>query len=60
MHTWFDAFRTLKLIHGLRDSCLPTINYATLETNQAFTGLLANDQELMVFHQQLSRKLSES
>jgi len=60
MHTWFDAFRTLKLIHGLRDSCLPAISYAVLETNQAFTGLLAHDQELMVFHQQLSRKLSES
>lgn len=60
MHTWFDAFRTLKLIHGLRDSCLPAINYAALETNQVFTDLLAHDQELMVFHQQLSRKLNES
>lgn len=26
MHDWFDAFRTLKLVHGLRDGYYPSIN----------------------------------
>jgi len=30
MHTWFDAFRTLKLIHYLRDHHLPSISYEVL------------------------------
>ena len=30
MHTWFDAFRTLKLIHYLRDHYLPSISYEVL------------------------------
>jgi hypothetical protein len=30
MHTWFDAFRTLKLIHYLRDHHLPSISFEAL------------------------------
>jgi hypothetical protein len=30
MHTWFDAFRTLKLIHFLRDHALPSVSYTEL------------------------------
>jgi len=32
MHTWFDAFRTLKLIHYLRDHHLPSIGFEVLVT----------------------------
>lgn len=30
MHDWFDAFRTLKLVHGLRDAHYPSINITEL------------------------------
>jgi hypothetical protein len=60
MYTWFDAFRTLKLVHGLRDSCLPAISYSTLEAKQTFSDLLFHDQELMAFHKQPGRKPSAS
>jgi hypothetical protein len=36
MHTWFDAFRTLKLIHFLRDQSLPSVSYLELRENQGF------------------------
>jgi hypothetical protein len=32
MHTWFDAFRTLKLIHYLRDHHLPPVSFEALMT----------------------------
>jgi hypothetical protein len=25
IHTWFDALRTLRFIHGMRESCLPSL-----------------------------------
>lgn len=53
MHTWFDAFRTLKLIHALRDRILPTISLATLVSNQTFCKLLARDPELLAFYEQM-------
>jgi hypothetical protein len=31
-HQWFDAFRTLKFIHGLRDSGWPSLPLAALQT----------------------------
>ncbi len=42
MHTWFDAFRTLKLIHYLRDQLLPSISFEALiaEGEGGFGGLL--------------------
>jgi len=55
LHTWFDAFRTLKLIHGLRDLLLPSISYASLESRPAFQCLLAGDPDLSAFHDQLRK-----
>lgn len=57
MHTWFDAFRTLKLIHYLRDHCLPCVAYAQLETNPAFDVLLAQDSDLLTFQKSISKSL---
>lgn len=31
MHDWFDGFRTLKLVHHLRDTYCPSINIAELQ-----------------------------
>ena len=58
MHTWFDAFRTLKLIHFLRDLCLPSINYAKLKANPAYQGLLTQDSDLLAFHEYLRKTLA--
>jgi hypothetical protein len=43
MHTWFDAFRTLKLIHVLRDLHLASVSYSRLERNHIFNELLRLD-----------------
>jgi hypothetical protein len=29
IHTWFDALRTLRFIHSLRDACLPSMPWAS-------------------------------
>jgi hypothetical protein len=60
MYTWFDAFRTLKLIHSLRDSHLPGISYAALDADQTFCDLLQNDPDLMAFHTGLRQNLSSA
>lgn len=57
MHTWFDAFRTLKLIHFLRDSDFPSIPYANLEMNTVFRQLLEEDADLLAFHIRLRKNL---
>ena len=57
MHTWFDAFRTLKMIHALRDSGFPTISYTMLEVDQTFRQLLKNDPDLRAFHNRLQRNM---
>jgi hypothetical protein len=57
MHIWFDAFRTLKLIHRLRDH-LPSVSYAGLAANQTFCQLLAQDPELLALQDKLRQKLS--
>lgn len=51
VHTWFDAFRTLKLIHALRDACLPSISLAGLAAHPAFRSLLAGDPQLAAFYE---------
>ena len=48
VHTWFDAFRTLKLIHYLRDQRLPSINHAALRTDQIFQQLSERDEGFLV------------
>lgn len=57
MHTWFDAFRTLKLVHALRDDYLPSVSYAVLAASDIFGQLLVQDPDLLAFHQQLRQKL---
>ncbi len=49
MHTWFDAFRTLKLIHILREHHLPSVNYAELVSGYVFRQLLTQDDDLRAF-----------
>ncbi len=49
MHTWFDAFRTLKLTHHLRDFHQPNISYTTLEANSSYRHLLDCDAELSAY-----------
>jgi hypothetical protein len=55
MHTWFDAFRTLKLIHALRDCDLPSISYARLIDDPDYKHLLTKDLDLMAFHERLGK-----
>lgn len=52
MHTWFDAFRTLKLIHFLRDHGLPSISF------QALLALRELDQ-MSAYEPALPEMLSE-
>ena len=40
-HTWFDAFRTLKLVHALRDEGLPSLSWHEALAEAPFTGLSA-------------------
>ena len=42
MHTWFDAFRSLKLIHFLRAHILPSVSYAQLRDEEAFARIRAD------------------
>jgi len=58
MSTWFDAFRTLKLIHLLRESVLPSISYVELAAHPAYQYLLTKDPDLLAFHHQLSEYLA--
>lgn len=44
-HTWFDAFRTLKLVHALRDEGLPSLAWREALAEAPFTGLAASTVE---------------
>src|SRR5689334_2837987 len=44
-HTWFDAFRTLKLVHALRDAGLPSPAWREALAEAPFTGLAASTVE---------------
>ena len=44
-HTWFDAFRTLKLIHALRDGGLPSLSYREALAEAPFTGLTGTTED---------------
>ena len=57
MHTWFDAFRTLKLIHFLRDIDFQSIPYARLVVNPVYQHLLIKDTDLLAFHEHLRKNL---
>jgi hypothetical protein len=45
LHTWFDAFKTLKLLHALRDAGLPSLPWREALAEAPFTGLSASTQE---------------
>jgi hypothetical protein len=55
MHTWFDAFRTLKLIHHLRDHHLPSISFEALVTEQNPDRLLKHESTLPRLHRILRK-----
>ncbi len=38
LHTWFDGFRTLKLIHALREGCLPEQGFVEALAGAEFLG----------------------
>jgi len=44
-HTWFDSFRTLKLIHALRDEGIASLPYAEALAEAPFTGLSAATED---------------
>ncbi len=44
-HTWFDAFRTLKLVHALRDGGLSSLGFREALAEAPFTGLSASTEE---------------
>ena len=48
LHTWFDALRTVQLVHALRDGGLPSTGWLEALAEAPFTGLTAateNDPE---------------
>ena len=53
MHTWFDAFRSLKLIHYLRDHHVPSISFEALLTEQKLDHLLRHEAGLPGLHETL-------
>ena len=45
LHTWFDSFRTLKLLHALRDGGLPSMPWRQALKEAPFTNLAATPDE---------------
>jgi len=45
LHTWFDALKTVQLLHALRDGGLPSIGYLQALTEAPFTGLTSSTEE---------------
>ncbi len=45
LHTWFDAFRTLKLIHALRDGGFPSLPWRQALAEAPFTHLVAETDD---------------
>jgi hypothetical protein len=43
LHTWFDAFRTLKFVHGARDQYFPSINWENALAQSPFLPSLPSD-----------------
>ena len=59
MHTWFDAFRTRKLIHYLRDHYLPSISFEALLTKHNLDHLLGHEFTLPCLHRSLIKDSHE-
>lgn len=50
MRIWFDAFRSLKLIHAMRDQLLPSISFGQLCGRPEYVLLLTRDADLAECH----------
>jgi hypothetical protein len=57
LHAWFDAFRTLKLVHALRDGGLSPLPWREALAEAPFTGLSASTEDDA---EDLRRALSEA
>lgn len=57
MHTWFDAFRTLKLIHFLRDRQWPSISLDKLLNSQDIDHLMEHEPGLAGLYSTLRHQL---
>jgi len=55
MHTWFDAFRTLKLIHYMRDRYFPSISFEELMMQHDVDHLLMHEPTLPVLQQRMRK-----
>jgi len=53
LHTWFDAFRTLKLVHHLRDHHLPSVSFEALVTELNPDYLFRHEPTLPSLHKSL-------
>ncbi len=53
MNTGFDAFKTLKLVHRLRDLCYPSMSLADLGAEPAFARILESSPDLAERYRQL-------
>ncbi|MCA1580780.1 MAG: glycosyltransferase family 2 protein [Acidobacteria bacterium] len=45
LHTWFDAFRTLKLVHALRDEGFPSLPWRQALAEAPFTDLVSAPED---------------
>jgi hypothetical protein len=60
MHIWFDAFRTLKLVHYLRDHHFPSISFEALVTEQCPEHLMRHESMLVSLHKKVCRDWLDS
>lgn len=55
MHTWFDAFRSLKLVHALREQLWPSISFVELCGRREYQSLLKTNPDLRHCHEHIYR-----
>lgn len=57
LHTWFDAFRTLKLVHALRDGGIPSLPWREALAEAPFTGLAdSTEDDIEALREALARE----
>jgi hypothetical protein len=57
-HQWFDGFKTLKFIHGLRDAGWPDMNLAELSVSENRWPIMVNADNPLVCREALLKKLN--
>ena len=57
MHTWFDAFKTLKLIHCLRNTHFSSIDYRAMLIRPEFEQYVNSDPDLAAFFQSVQGRI---